>query len=192
MDTLGRLALSNKWLRARLAEMDNEEVVGYEGVAVFFLRQAALEQGFADEIVETIAAEGFSIITQQELSEAEIDRIKHSIRGGNWGKGPFAKGGGPPALVVVAFDPMPLAPSAADRAQYPALNNARILVKHRIRDSINRRLAASEQCNVLHSSDNNREAREYLETALPDRVEEILEAVGQLREPINESRLVRS
>jgi hypothetical protein len=169
-------------------------------VAVFFVRQAALERGFADGIVESITAEGFGIIVRQRLSAAEIDRIKQGVRGGNWGKGPFAQSGGPPAEVVVAFDPAPVTPNAAQRAQYPALSNARILVKHRIRDSINSRLAATERCNVLHSSDNNREAREYLNIALPNQVEPVLDRARQLRdsnwesaqEDTNESRLVRS
>jgi hypothetical protein len=81
--------------------------------------------------------------------------------------------GGPPAAVIVAFDAQPKPPTRRQKRRFPLLTNARLLEKESIREAFNREYPASQQCNTLHSSDNEREAWEYIETAMPERADAI-------------------
>jgi hypothetical protein len=56
-----------------------------------------------------------------------------------------------------------------------------LLTKDQIRDAFNASRPAAEHCNVIHSSDNGREARDYLRVIAPKRVNEILARVEQVK-----------
>jgi hypothetical protein len=95
--------------------------------------------------------------------------VTANIRGGNWGRGPWAISGGEPAAVVVAFDPKPLPLTRKQRMKFPLATNARLLSKSSIRDAFNENRPEAEHCNVVHSSDNGHEAWEYIALAMPER-----------------------
>jgi hypothetical protein len=174
-DTMSRLARNNLWLAGRLAPLAARLEAKYPGLAVFILREAALEHGCHGEIVRALRVHGFTILGEKVLDETGQLRMRQAARGSNWGKGVYPKSAGGPAVVVAAYDPSPVAPRADTMALYPALTNERVRVKEAIRDQVNGHLAPEDRCNMLHSTDNAAEAIEYLKLAFaPDELEEML------------------
>ena len=100
--------------------------------------------------------------------------IARSVRGGNWGRGPWPISGGPPVAAIVVYDPAPLAVTRKQRRRFPLLANGRLLCKEQIRDAFNEGVPADRHCNVVHSSDNGREALDYLRIVAPDSVDDVL------------------
>jgi hypothetical protein len=183
LDTLARLARRNAWLTARVARILAEHSAhGPPGLGVFLVRRRALERGFAREIEALLAEAGFEILRCVALTPEASARVAGGARGGNWERGPYPCSGGPPALAIIAFDPAPIAPSTEDRSRHPGLENARLLVKGRIRDRLNARLPEDQRCNWLHSSDHAWGALEYLRLAAPEGAGTILEEVARRAE----------
>jgi hypothetical protein len=181
-DTLARLDSSQIWRKAgnqTSTELNPE--IDVNGLAVFFIRQKALELNLEAEIIELLVKEGFNLISSQVLDPEAAKRVKYQVRGGNWGQGPWSESGGDPAMVLVAIDLMPLQPTTVELAKQPHLSNGRIVVKNKIRDAVNHSLPLEKQCNTVHSSDNEREAWNYLEIALPEHLKEIQQKISQLR-----------
>jgi hypothetical protein len=174
-DMLVRLGRKNKWLRTLVhrAADDPSDV----GLAVFLLRREALARGGVKRAVKLIAEHGFQIVETIAIEPQRLETVARSLRGGNWARGPWAKSGGEPVAAIVAYDPAPIQPSRRERRKFPYLANARQLKKDAIRDAFNANRPASEHCNAIHSSDNGREARDYLRIVAPDRVDAILASV---------------
>ncbi|MCC0176455.1 hypothetical protein I4641_05615 [Waterburya agarophytonicola K14] len=182
-DTLARLDSRDIWLQER--SQKNAELkpkVDITGLAVFFIRQKALDLNLESEIIELLEREGFNLIKIKVLGSKKAQRVKYQIRGGNWGKGPWAESGGDPAMVIVALDLMPTAPTAEQLAKQPHLSNGRIRVKNKIRDAVNRSLEIDQRCNTVHSSDNEREAWNYLEITFPRKLEKMQRKIDRLRQ----------
>ncbi len=191
-DMLVRLAATSAWLRRRLAATTPDSLREWAGLAVFFIRERALELGLEDEIVRRLRTEGFQVLRRRRLDAAAAERVRMRVRGGNWERGPWPVSGGGPAVAIVALDLLPLEPDAEQRRRSPMLDNARALVKASIREAVNEGLPASERCNMLHSSDNHVEAVRYLETALPDEVEAVRAEVAAMRERFRTREPVRA
>jgi hypothetical protein len=104
------------------------------------------------------------------------------LRGGTWAKGVFKTSGGPPAVVVVAYDSQPIRPTRAQRRKDPNLVNARQLVKYDVRKAINGQVPRDEEFSAIHSTDFGGEAWYCLSLCMPERLEEIKNAVRQLRD----------
>ncbi len=165
-DMLLRLGKRNRWIRQSLH--DDLERPEDRGLVTFILRSEAMNRGGLDKLVPLLEDLGFSILKIKMLSDAELRHVAANIRGGNWGRGPWAVSGGPPAAVVVAFDPQPQPLTRRQRKKFPLATNARVLEKGRIRDAFNQGLPVEEHCNALHSSDNGTEAWEYIALAMPE------------------------
>jgi hypothetical protein len=181
IDTLGRLAVKNSWVRQRLPALLDGAGTEHHGLAVFLIRQGAVDLGYDRDIVALIRREGFQILREEMLSPDAARRFRAGARGGNWNAGPYPRSGGSPAIAVVAFDAAPIRPSAAEQAKHPCLDDARVLVKHRIRDILNDRLPPSERSNMLHSSDNCREAWEYVRLAFPTEIDDLARMLADLQ-----------
>lgn len=181
-DTLIRLSLSNRWLARRMEELVERAEVEHRGLAVFVVREVACALGLGGQVVECLRAAGFTILRERLLGGEARSRVLHGVRGGNWGKGPWPRSGGGPAMLVVALDPSPVRPGAEVRERYPGLSNERVLAKERIRHALNEGLAPDERCNMLHSSDNASEAVEYLRLAMPDEMDALLGQARSCRE----------
>ena len=181
-DTLARLDSRNIWLKNKSqSTATTDEITDINGLAVFFIRQKALDLKLEQKIIELLTKEGFSLIETKILTPEEVKRVKYQVRGGNWGKGPWPESGGDPAMVLVAVDLMPLKPTDAELAKQPHLSNGRIAIKNQIRDVINQLLSAEQQFNTIHSSDNEREAWNYLQIAIPDKCTEVKHRIAALR-----------
>ena len=85
---------------------------------------------------------------------------------------------GPPVAAIVAYDPSPIAPSRRDKKRFPFIANARLLCKEKLRDAFNEGFAKDQHCNVIHSSDNGREAMDYLRIIMPDGIDGLLSGVS--------------
>lgn len=173
-DTLVRLSLKNRWLARRLDRLVERAEAEHPGLAVFLVREEACVLGLGARVVARLRAAGFTILRERLLGDDARARVRYGVRGGNWGRGPWPRSGGGPALAIVALDESPIPPRAEAKAKYPSLSNERVLVKERIRDALNEELPPADRCNMLHSSDNASEAVEYLRLAMPDEAGEIL------------------
>jgi hypothetical protein len=178
-DMLVRLARHNRWLGRVLggSAARNEDAE----LAVFLVRQQALARGGLEQVAALVERHGFSVLRAEPIPPDRVDAVARSIRGGNWGRGPWPISGGPPAAVIVAYDPAPTAPSRRQRQRFPFLANARLLCKEKIRDALNAGVPAGQHCNTIHSSDNGREALDYLRVIMPEALDEMLARVEQLR-----------
>lgn len=183
LDALARLARRNAWLAQRVARLVAERPEpGPPGLVVFLVRRRALELGFEREIEALVEEAGFEVLARVPLGPEASARVARGARGGNWERGPYPRCGGPPALALVAYDPAPIAPRPDERTRHPGLENARVLVKARIRDRLNARLPEAERCNLLHSSDHAWGALEYLRLAAPEATPQLLVEVTRRRE----------
>ncbi len=178
-DMLVRLARHNNWLKSLLQRAGSE--AGDTGLAVFVLRQEALARGGIDRATQLIERHGFSVLRTAAIEGDRARSVTRLIRGGNWGRGPWPISGGPPAAVIVAYDMDPVKPSRRQKRKFPFLANARLLCKDKIRDAFNQDRPPAEHCNTIHSSDNGREASDYLRAILPEAVDDILADVERLR-----------
>lgn len=170
-DMLVRLGKRNAWVKASAtAEPEHPQD---RGLAVFIVRDVAMQRGGVDFMYDLLAHHGFAILETRLLAGEDRSRVTANIRGGNWGRGPWAVSGGEPAAVIVAFDPNPLPLTRKQRKKFPLSTNARLLSKSSIRDAFNEGRPESEHCNVVHSSDNGHEAWEYIALAMPERAEAI-------------------
>ena len=179
-DMLLRLAKKNRWLASQLG--DSADGPFDDQIAVFLLRREGLNRGGIDRVVALLLREGFQLLTTYAFAPDQVDSLARTLRGGNWGVGPWPISGGPPVAAIVMFDPAPLKLSRRQRRKHPLVASQRFLCKQRIRDQLNQGYPASEHCNTIHSSDNGREAYDYLRVVMPDRLEEIVAMAAQLRE----------
>ena len=75
---------------------------------------------------------------------------------------------------IVAYDPAPIAPTRKQKKRFPFIANTRLLCKEQLRDAFNEGFPKDQHCNVIHSSDNGREALDYLRIIVPDGVADLL------------------
>jgi hypothetical protein len=147
------------------------------------VRREVLARGGVKRAAKLIAEQGFEIVETITFASERVETIARSLRGGNWGTGPWPKSGGEPVAAIVAHDPAPIRPSRRERRKFPQLANARLLKKDAIRDAFNANRPASDHCNAIHSSDNGREARDYLRIIAPERADEIVARVRSATSP---------
>jgi hypothetical protein len=180
LDALRRLSVQNSWLRLRLGQ-DVAEAGGPQ-LAVFLVRERALDVLTTDDVVAELRHRGFEPLVVRPLDAAARTRGAQQLRGGNWAAGPFPVSGGGPALLVAAlhYAPDPVSPDL--RQRYPHLANESIYyAKQAVRDALEARLGPDAMFNAIHSADDETEAWEYLDVVAPDAVDEIQ---GRLRRRI--------
>jgi hypothetical protein len=178
-DMLVRLAKKRKDLACLIGKV--EDSGADPGLAVFLIREAAAFPESLARLVVEIEREGFQILRTKVFTEAESHAIGRTIRGGNWGRGPWPACGGLPAAAIIVYDSEPIPVSRREKKRYPELCNARLLCKSKIRDSFNRSLPADQHVNALHSSDNGIEAIEYIQIIMPEALEGIQAQVAGIR-----------
>ena len=162
-DMMARLSRHNSWLRSKLAAEGDASIDN--GLTVFLLREEGMHRGGVERAQRMLEESGFSILYAAELTDDASKAAATQIRGGNWGPGPWPISGGVPAAIIVAHDSKPIAPTRRQHKKYPFIVNARTLCKDQIRDEFNKSITADRHCNVIHSSDNGREALDYLRLA---------------------------
>ncbi|WP_100012061.1 hypothetical protein [Lentibacillus sediminis] len=179
LDTIARLKQKNKWMDVHFSTMENMNQVG---LTVFIIRGKASKLKKEKMIIDFIQEEGFDILFTKRLTEKEKDYASSRIRGGNWREGPYKTTGGKPELIIIAHDFVPVDPSREQLMWCPNIDNARVLRKRVIRDKVNSSLPLSEQCNMIHSSDNCNEAAEYITILAPELKDRIDKKTARLSE----------
>jgi hypothetical protein len=175
LDMLAKLGERNAWCR-QLAEAELERQPVVPGLSAFLVREAAADPGDVARIRQIIEEDGFVLLHEQRLQDAEKQRAARAVRGGTWGPGPFPMPGGVPAVLLAAVDVFPQAPSAKLTQQHAQADNAHIFdTKLRVRRWWNGRLPPQRHCNVIHASDNARHAAHYIEVAAPNDLASVLE-----------------
>jgi hypothetical protein len=165
LDTLERLVPSNPWINDRfLAHLPAVDEV-WRGLAVFVVRERADEH--ADRIACELDRHGFEILEIIRLSPAQRETARRRLRGGNWGRGPWQFSGGGPSCFIIGYD---VAPQFETLPGNGGLINLRIPeAKEKVRQHLATGGGPLADCNPLHSSDNPRQALDYLEVlADPD------------------------
>jgi hypothetical protein len=169
-DLLLRLAIGspgNRWLAELATRVDGVPTMD-PGLAVFVVRQSAVDAGVHEKIISTIERRGFMTLARKTLTSEEIRFGAPRTRGGNWGPGPKDHLGGAPAILLAAYDPKPLRPTRAQHKRFPLVSNARTLIKEEIRREINREIAPRHPINGVHSSDYGAEAHHFLQMFAPE------------------------
>ena len=85
-------------------------------------------------------------------------RVSAGVRGGNWGQGPWAVGGGEPVTYVVAYDLGRSLGEQALAANPLRVNDSKLAIRERLLSAHD----DAERFNPLHSSDDPRQALDYL------------------------------
>lgn len=133
----------------------------FHSLAVFMVREKAKER--VGEIREILINDGFEVVIDAALDSDEVERVVPLSRGGNWGRGPFAKSGGKPSHVFVTLDVFPQPPRETDLEAELFIGNRRVSVtKEKIRQSIWDSLSYIDRFNPLHSIDNGLGVKEFL------------------------------
>jgi hypothetical protein len=180
-DMLIRLSRRNRWVRSLLRQPEKAANTD-DRLAVFLLREEGLRRGGVERARQLIQKHGFEIRSTYQFDERTSATLARSLRGGNWGRGPWPISGGPPVAAIVAYDPSPIAPSRREKKRFPFIANARLLCKEQLRDAFNEGFPKEQHCNVIHSSDNGREAMDYLRIIVPDTLGDALD--GASSQPI--------
>ena len=175
-DMLIRLSRRNRWVRSLLRRRD-EHTPADDRLAVFLVREEAIRRGGVERAAQLIREQGFEIKAIHTFAMDRVTALARSLRGGNWGRGPWPISGGQPVAAIVAYDPAPITPTRKQKRRFPFIANARLLCKEKLRDAFNEGLPKDQHCNVIHSSDNGREAMDYLRIIMPDGMDEVLAVV---------------
>jgi hypothetical protein len=190
LDTLLRLSVSNPWVGARFFAEDPGDSDLPEPT-VFVIRERAESLLTLTEILDVVEHFGFEVLAVRRLDETERARCASDMRGGNWSRGPYPQSGGPPVVAVATVHYGPRSPDVEVRRQYPHLSNTEtLLAKRRLRDLVNERLAPEHHCNPVHSSDNEREAWEYIDLTMPRESLELREEVRRMQDDYRTEEVV--
>lgn len=193
LDTLRRLAADNPWVRHRFFPLAEEAPSELPEPTIFFIRERTLAALSRREAVDVIESLEFEVLAVRDLSGPAGERTTELVRGGNWGRGPFPVSGGGPVMVVVAVHYGPRRPNRELLARYPRLTNGDVLhAKVLMRELIEARLEAEHAFNPIHSSDDEFETWEYLETTLPEEAETLRAAVRSRRDDYRTTAPVRA
>ncbi|WP_146010654.1 serine/threonine protein kinase [Halomonas heilongjiangensis] len=166
-DTLEKISQKNQWVRDALLSTSTELPAYLKGLTVFLVREKGVD--YLSRIKEKLFVIGFDHILEGEICADRVHTIAENIRGGNWGKGPWAVSGGLPVYYFVTIDVKPIVPSGETIQEHVGLDNDRIpLAKRTIRAVYNNDRAPEERCNIIHSTDHAAQALEYLELINPD------------------------
>lgn len=174
LDTLDKLAQSNDWLRRHLETQFGPVDAGFPGLSVFVLRERALP--LLDLLLQEMRAEGWEPLETVLLDPDAARRAGVAVRGGNWAIGPWPVAGGGPAAYVIGYDR-----SAALGVPMPPgrVEMSKAVIRHRLL----RGLAPEARYNPLHSSDDPRQAFDYLDVLEdPEVVARVRAGVARVRE----------
>lgn len=169
LDMLERIACWNPWVAELLRAEGNWLGAETPGLTVFYIRQAAIDQGKLDLIVSRLGHAGFTILPVPDLADDQLAEIARHVRGGNWGRGPYPRSGGVPGRIVLGFDPAPISPDPDLLKQFPLLDNARVqIAKREVRDAVHAGLPRRARYNAMHSTDNAVQAWRAIGEMWPD------------------------
>ncbi|MBF6632446.1 MAG: hypothetical protein ITG06_00065 [Planococcus sp. (in: Bacteria)] len=172
-DTIRKLiGVSGSWLESTIKS--NEHNFEKDGeLMVFVVREWAEERQLTHKIIDWFERNGLCLIRAVKLDEEQKRNASQSMRGGNWGQGPWPVSGGKPSTLLVMYDYHPKPLSAKMKKKYPHVSNEHYLLKEQLRSEINFSLSKDERANPLHSADDEIEALDYISAVAPDLIGDI-------------------
>jgi hypothetical protein len=184
LDLLEKAARWAPWIRYAFPEMEaQDEDSRVPGIAFFFIRELAVQMGWKEQVLETLADNGFELLLVKDLDEEERDRAKRWFRGGDWGAVNLTLSAGPPVAVVVGLDLQPRRVSAEIRKRQPEADNMNTVVaKNATRKLVKSILPREEAFNPVHSSDSSRQAWTTVRLLLPEYEDELRMKVRERRQ----------
>lgn len=178
LEMLERMADVSAHARQKARLLAGEET-DTPGFVLFFIRQRAMDAGLAGRLRRAIEAKGFEILDAFPLKRHVAAIAREQVRGGNWGRGPFARSGGGPALVLAAFDLLPYPPRkiSGARVDNPRIVEAKLAARELVRGALN----FDEQFNPVHSTDTASQAWRLLRMIAPDAEAELRARTAERR-----------
>jgi hypothetical protein len=191
LDLLEKAARWAPWIRYAFPEMEaQDEDSRVPGLAFFFIRELAVQMGWKDQVLATLAENGFELLLVKDLDEDERDRAKRWFRGGDWGAVNLTLSAGPPVAVAVGLDLQPRRVSAEIRRRQPEADNMNTVVaKNAARKLVKSILPLKEAFNPVHSSDSSRQAWTTVRLLLPEFEEELRTKVRERRQAFAAERV---
>ena len=193
LDLLERATRWAPWIRDAFPELESDdEESRIPGLAVFFLRELALQNGWKPQVLATLAENGFELLMVKDLDEDSRERASRLFRGGDWGAVNLAVSGGPPACVVVGLDLLPRPVTDKYRERQPdADNDKTIVAKEAARKLVKANLPRNEAFNPVHTTDSSRQAWTAIRLLLPEHEEELRAKVRECRSGFTMNGVVR-
>ena len=182
LDTLAKLGETNAWVYDRFFALGHG---GPVGLAVFMLREWVYDKGLADQAVNIIKENGFTVLREKVLTEEEKKRATETLRGGSWGENPDGTNTGwrpAVALVVVDMKCVKMPPAYAKGYEHFKIRNMK---------NVLRRKFDKEDRGSVHSTDNAHESWEYIDVCFPGQVEAIRSELASLAQVSKFSKLVQ-
>jgi hypothetical protein len=162
LDMLDKLSAANPWLRARVEKLWGPADAGMPGLAVFVLRERA--RHLIGQLHTELLSEGFKPLETVHLAGDALSRVSAGVRGGNWGQGPWPAAGGGPFAYVVAYDLSQSVGEGTPEQAADRVTEVKLAIRDRLLDTLG---PGERKFNPLHSSDDPRQALDYL-AALDD------------------------
>ena len=164
-DTLQKISERNAWVRDHFF---GDQPPKFTGLTVFILKEKAVADGLAEQVVEIMSRSGVKIIDVLQLTVEQKERAIREIRGGNW-TGPGRKTDGLfPSAFIIGVDPKCVGLKSKYAYEYERFWSKRH--KNKVREKFDVDGAAS----IVHAADNTFEATEYLEACIEKSLKEKL------------------
>lgn len=178
-DTIRKLiGVSGQWLESTIKSSEHNFEKDGE-LMVFVVREWAEERQLTLKIIDWFERNGLCLIRSIKLDEEQKRNAAQSMRGGNWGQGPWPVSGGKPSTLLIMYDYHPKPLNAKMKKKYPHVSNENYLLKEQLRSEINFSLSKEERANPLHSADDEIEALDYIAAVAPDLLQEIKNVVTE-------------
>lgn len=178
-DTLRKLSGGDaSWLNSIMTGSQNNFEKDGE-LMVFIIREWAYQRGLSGLITEWFEKSGLNLVKSVEMNPAQKKKAAQNLRGGNWGRGPWPVSGGGPSVMLVMYDYHPKALDRDKREKYPHVSNEHYLFKEEIRSKINSSLPDMEKTNPIHSSDDEIEALDYIDSISPEILEDVRKTITE-------------
>ena len=193
LDLLERATRWAPWIRDAFSELEcDDEDSRIPGLAVFFLRELALQNGWKPQVLATIVENGFELLLVQDLDAESRERASRLFRGGDWGAVNLLVSGGLPACVAVGLDLLPRPVSDKYRERQPDADNDRTIVaKEAARKLVKANLPRTEAFNPVHTTDSSRQAWTAIRLLLPEHEEELRAKARECRGAFTMNGVVR-
>jgi hypothetical protein len=180
--TFRKLAERSKWLSSLLAEKTCDT---HDGELILLtVREWAIHNNWMDFIMDWLKKHDmFEVIKVKQLDERQQELASKRIRGGTWGRGPYPVSGGRPSVFIVVYDHNPTPVPEDKKKKFPFIKNGNFFLKDEIRYEINKHLLRTRWVNCVHSSDDEIEAWEDLESiSCSELVQDVREEIQKRRE----------
>lgn len=162
IDTLAKIASRNKWVWRRFFSREQAEEIG---LGVLILKQKIQNVVATDSVLQMIADyDGFTILRTKEFNKEEIRHVADTLRGGVWNDESGSVQDYLPYMAVLVLDTNIARSNKMNMTHHNPVRGIIHLKK------ILRKEFSIGKINLIHSTDNTREAWEYVAVCFPDEI----------------------